>query len=100
LRIAPGRIPLQYAFVMCRNRQQLRELQLLEMTVEAEYELAKLEASGAESPEVAEERMSKADAAYEEGVAEFRKFRAELPTDLRKLTAGCNTPLRLKPWLS
>eukprot|EP00966_Prymnesium_polylepis_P330597 7386223-Prymnesium_polylepis.3 len=83
---------MHYATMLYRNRKELNELRLLEMTIETEYTLAKLEAEGATSDEEAEERMRKADAAYEMGRASFGKLRAELPTDLRKLTAGC-TPL-------
>eukprot|EP00966_Prymnesium_polylepis_P150052 3466339-Prymnesium_polylepis.3 len=72
-----------------RNRNELNELRILEMTIEAEYALAKLEAEGANSEEEAKETMRKADAAYEEGHAAYAQLRSELPTDLRKLTAGC-----------
>ena len=69
------------------------------MTIEADYTHAKLMADGAASEAEGKEGMRKADAAYNESRAEFDQFRAELPTDLRKLTAGCDTPLGFEPWL-
>ena len=86
---------------MYRNRNELEELRILEMTIEAEYALAKLKAEGADSEQEAEEMMRNADAAYEEGHAVYGQLRSELPTDLRKLTAGC-VPLgpRTEAWLS
>eukprot|EP00966_Prymnesium_polylepis_P032515 756088-Prymnesium_polylepis.1 len=57
------------------------------MTINADFELAKLDAERAESNERAK-MMQKAEAAYNHGRTEYNQLRAKLPTTLRKLTAG------------
>ena len=79
----------QYALLLYRNRLQLQELRLTEMTIEANYAQAKLEAEGAGTRLERAEMMAAAEIARDASVAEFKKQRATLPTTLRKLTAGC-----------
>jgi hypothetical protein len=104
---------LQYAVLIYRNRNQLRELRLVEMTIEADAALARLDAEAATREGEAAEVMRRAEAAYEQGREKFFRLRAKLPTKLRKLTAGCTSagtrasvvalasfapPLRLELW--
>ena len=70
------------------SRVQLRELQLLELTVETNYELAKLRLADYENEDEAEAMMKEAEQVHEAAMKEYKKLRAQLPTTLRKLTAG------------
>ena len=79
---------LQYAILLFRNRDELSQLRLIEMRIEADFEVAKVDAESAANEEQATEIMRQAEATQEERRAEFRRLRATLPTTLRKLTAG------------
>ena len=79
---------MQYAVLLYRNRNQLNELRLIEMTIEADLALARLDAEAVTSEAAAAEVIRRAEAAYDQGRAEFDRLRAKLPTKLRKLTAG------------
>jgi len=86
--VYPFGVPVLYAMLLYRSRNELRELRLIEITLETDYKLTKLAAAGAPSVEETEELMGKAEEAHEAGRAQFEKLRMELPTALRKLTAG------------
>ena len=58
------------------------------MRIEADFEVAKVDAESAANEEQATEIMRQAEATQEERRAEFQRLRAKLPTTLRKLTAG------------
>eukprot|EP00966_Prymnesium_polylepis_P074962 1738943-Prymnesium_polylepis.1 len=58
------------------------------MTIEADFEIAKLVAESAETEAEVAEVVRKAEAHHEEAHTEFAGLRAKLPTTLRKLTAG------------
>ena len=80
---------MQYALILFRNRDELRELRRIEMTIEADYMLNKLDAQAAGGEEQVAEMMRKAEAARDQRRAdEFEPRRAQLPTTLKKLTAG------------
>ena len=79
---------LQYAVLLYRNRNQLNELRLIEMTIEADLALARLDAEAVTSENEAAGVIRRAEAAYKQGREEFDRLRAKLPTTLRKLTAG------------
>ena len=77
-------------FYKCRD--ELREVRLLEVTLEADYELAKLTAEGTEYKTVAEAIMEKAETDHDAMLEECEELRKAMPTTIRKLTAGCNAP--------
>jgi hypothetical protein len=74
--------------LLYRNRNQLNELRLIEMTIEADLALARLDAEAVTSENEAAGVICRAEAAYKQGREEFDRLRAKLPTTLRKLTAG------------
>eukprot|EP00966_Prymnesium_polylepis_P269554 6227006-Prymnesium_polylepis.8 len=73
---------------MFRSRHELREMRLLELTLEADYERNKLLAEDADTREQKVELMSKAEEAHDTALEEYEALREKLPTALRKLTAG------------
>jgi hypothetical protein len=81
------RVPCLYIVMMFRSRHELREMRLLELTLEADYERNKLLAENADTREQ-KELMSKAEEAHDAALAEYEALREKLPTALRKLTAG------------
>jgi len=86
--VYPIGLPLQYALLLFRNRDELRELRHMEMTIEAEFALAKLDAEAADGEEQVAEMMRKAEDAHDQRRAKYAALRAKLPTVLKKLTAG------------
>jgi len=74
--------------MMFRSRHELREMRLLELTLEADYERNKLLAEDADTREQKVELMSKAEEAHDTALEEYEALREKLPTALRKLTAG------------
>ena len=87
-----GRVPLLYGLQFYKSRDELREVRLLEVTLEADYELAKLTAEGSDYPAEAKAIMESAEAEHETMLKEIKELRSALPTTIRKLTAGCNAP--------
>lgn len=86
--IYPLGVPCLYAAMLLRSRHELHELRRIELVVETNYQLAKLDASGRDKDE-AERVMRKAREGYETSVdAMHEQLRAQLPTALRRLTAG------------
>lgn len=86
--VYPFGVPCLYALILNRSRGALLELQRVELTLEADYALAKLRADGAPTAEQEEEILRKADAEYSERLEAYLGLRDELPTTIRKLTAG------------
>ena len=74
--------------MMFRSRHELREMRLLELTLETDYERHKLLAKDADTKEQKMELMSKAEEAHDAALEEYEALREKLPTALRKLTAG------------
>jgi hypothetical protein len=79
---------LQYVILLFRNRDELRKLRHIEMTIEADFARAKLDAEVADGEEQGAEMNRKAEAARDQRRDEYSRLRAELPTMLKKLTAG------------
>eukprot|EP00966_Prymnesium_polylepis_P248727 5750921-Prymnesium_polylepis.1 len=65
----PRPLLVQYAVLLYRNRNQLNELRLIEMTIEADLALARLDAEAVTSEVEAAEVIRRAEAAYEQGRA-------------------------------
>jgi len=86
--IYPIGIPLQYAILLFRNRNALRELRHVEMIIEADFALAKLDAEVVDGEEQVALRRRQAEDAHDQRRKEYNRRRAKLPTTLKKLTAG------------
>ena len=107
LLVYPLGVPLLYGLLLFRSRRELRELRRIELTQEAEYQIAvlraaadgevrgkagrgkegEMEALGMESRRQA--LLLAAEEAHDEASASLDEIRSRLPTTLRKLTAGC-----------
>ena len=81
-------MPFLYFLLFFKSRHELRELRRMELTMEADYNLAKLEAEGAPSDEAARKIMEDAEAAHDDTLEKYDELREALPSTLRKLTAG------------
>ena len=88
--VFPFGVPLLYALMLFRSREELRELRRIEVTQEAKYKVAMLEADAVRetSEEDKAAMIATADAAKEATTAKLDQIRSKLPTTLRKLTAG------------
>jgi hypothetical protein len=71
-----------------RARHQLHEMRRIELTLETDFALAKLEAEAAATPEETDEMVRRAIEVHTASSEALEKLRGELPTTLRKLTAG------------
>jgi len=88
LGVYPIGVPLLYALMFHRARHQLHEMRLIELTQETDFKLAKLEAEAEATPEKVDEMVRRAIEAREATMKALENLRGELPTTLRKLTAG------------
>jgi hypothetical protein len=88
LGVYPIGVPLLYALMFHRARHQLHEMRRIELTQETDFKLAKLEAEAEATPEKVDEMVRRAIKAREASMKALESLRGELPTTLRKLTAG------------
>ena len=88
LGVYPIGVPLLYALMFHRSRHQLHEMRRIELTQETDFRLAKLEAEAEATPEKVDALVRKAIHAREATMKALESLRGELPTTLRKLTAG------------
>jgi len=88
LGVYPIGVPLLYALMFHRARHQLHEMRRIELTQETDFKLAKLEAEAEATPEKVDEMVRRAIEAREATMKALENLRGELPTTLRKLTAG------------
>jgi hypothetical protein len=86
--IYPIGVPALYGLMFHRARHQLLEMRRIELTGETDFALAKLGAESAATPEETDEMVRRAMEVHEENRRALAKLRGELPTTLRKLTAG------------
>ena len=84
----PIGVPLFYGLMFHVERRQLQEMRRIELTRETDFALAKLKAEAAATPEETDVMVCKAVEAHEATGKALAKLRGELPTTLRKLTAG------------
>ena len=84
----PIGVPLFYGLMFHLERHQLQEMRHIELTRETDFALAKLKAKAAATPEEKDVMVRKAMEAHESTGKVLAKLRDELPTTLRKLTAG------------
>ena len=77
-----------YLSILHRHKHCLQELCRIERVQETSYNLAVLNAQGAESDDEAARIMQRADAEREMASEVNRALRSQLPTALRRLTAG------------
>ena len=91
--VYPIGVPCLYAVIFHRSRNELLELRRIELDQETNYALAKLRAQAADSAEEAEVILRQAEQEHDAAVAAYQTLRDELPTTLRKLTAGCKSAL-------
>jgi len=84
----PIGVPLFYGLMFHLERHQLQEMRHIELTRETDFALAKLEAEAAATPEETHAMVRKAMEAHKATGKALAKLRGELPTTLRKLTAG------------
>ena len=83
----PIGVPLYYAAALFRSRNELREIRRLELKNSAAFTAIKLRAAEL-APEEASKFMERAEQANEASTEKYKKLRRELPSTLRKLTAG------------
>jgi hypothetical protein len=88
LGVYPIGVPILYALMFHRARHQLHEMRRIELTLETDFALAKLEAEAEATPEKVDALVRKAIEAREASGEALENLRGELPTTLRKLTAG------------
>jgi hypothetical protein len=86
--IYPIGVPLFYALTFYRGRHELHDLRRIELTLEADFALAKLKAEAAAAPEETDELVSRAIEVHQVNGEALKKLRDKLPSTLRKLTAG------------
>ncbi|KOO29948.1 cytadherence high molecular weight protein 2 [Chrysochromulina tobinii] len=86
--VYPIGVPLLYALMFHRSRHQLHEMRRIELTLETDFALAKLEAEAAATPEETDEMVRRAIEVHKASGEALENLRGELPTTLRKLTAG------------
>ena len=86
--VFPIGVPLFYASLLFRSRHELRELRLIEVTQETDHQLALMQAAAQPTAEARAAAESKADELFDAASARYQHLRSELPTTLRKLTAG------------
>ena len=86
--VYPIGVPALYFVLFYRNRHVLRHLRRLELMQEKDFSMAILNAEGAESDKEAMAIMKGANDAHAAAVAQNEHLRGQLPTALRRLTAG------------
>ena len=86
--VFPLGVPIYFWLILTRNRHELRELRRIELTQEANFKLALLQASGSASAQRRDELHARAEKEYNEASDRFDALRDKLPTVVRKLTAG------------
>jgi len=86
--VYPIGVPVLYCVLLYRSRTELNDLRLMELAQESAFELAKLKVEIAASAEEADMLMREANAAHDAALEEYEALRDQLPTTLRKLTAG------------
>jgi hypothetical protein len=84
----PLGVPLLYLSIFYRNRHTLRHIRRIELMQEKDYRLALLQAQGAQNQVDAFRIKMDADVAHAAAEALNDELREELPTALRRLTAG------------
>lgn len=88
LAVYPIGVPLLYALILYKSRNELRELRRIELEIQTDHKLARLHAAAAASEEVSAEIMQEADRVHEKAKTAYEELRTQLPTTLRRLTGG------------
>ena len=88
----PAGVPLLYGLLLFSSRDELRELQRIELIQEAEFNLAMMQAEELDEELVEEKRrvIAQAKKAHEVATLKLKEVREKLPSTLKKLTAGYN----------